>query len=173
MRVETEQILDIFTGNVNCKNVNTTRNGTILQRRGTMLLCRTNENIVIPHNVIITSRRVIIYYYNITRLRRACAREKNAFPCSSRVHRRRCTFDWPSPIHYTHGACPAPATPMGRRRTFIIYYSRRTVRKRQVLVCCLYNQLARCICVGILYYIPTYLPTYLLLGYISVMHAKK
>lgn len=135
----------------------TTRNAVILQRSGTMLLRRTNENIVIPRNVIITSRRVIIYYYNnITRLRRACVREKNAFPCSSRVRRRRCTFDWPTPIYYTRRARPRLAAPIGRRRTFIIYYSRRTVRKRQVLVCCLYNQLAWCIRVGILYYIPTY-----------------
>lgn len=67
----------------------------------------------------------------------------------------------PIPFH------PSPATLIVRRRTFIIYYSRRTVRKRQVLVCCLYNQLARYTRSYIILY------TYLLLGNISIMYVER
>lgn len=61
----------------------------------------------------------------------------------------------------------APTTLVARRRAFIIYYSRRTVRKRQVLVCCLYNQLAQYTRSYIILY------TYLLVGYISIMCVEK
>jgi len=76
-----------------------------------------------PDNVIIISRRVTVYrnlptIYNIVRLRRVCVcvQETKDFPCSSRVHRLRCTFDWPAPIYYyTRSAHPVPspsATPL-------------------------------------------------------------
>jgi len=103
-----------------------------------------------------------------------CVRETKDFTCSSRVHRRRCTFDWPAPIYYyTRNAHPVPSPVrdnlIARRRAFIIYYSRRTVRKRQVLVCCLYNQLARYTRSYIIYCI--YLPTGRL--HTSIMYVEK